>query len=400
MRLKVCNRLECRWHICAFADRLHAIFHKQLRRIKIDLILRCARQSNIARNRPDAAAPLMIFCIWMRRDVFLNAGTAHFLDVLERREVNAVRVVNIAARIRASDYFRAVFLCLFNRIGCNVSGAGDNDRLVFQINALCIEHILHEVEKAVPGRLRTRQAPPEIDTFSGQNARIIGIPNTLVLTEEVADLTTANANITCGDIDIQSDVAVEFRHKALAELHHLVVRLAVRIEVRAAFAAADGKSRQRIFEHLLKREEFQNIKRYARMKAQSALIGAHRARHLHTIAAVDLNLALIVHPRHAERYDALRLDHTLEDLMRLVLRMLFEERHNRGQNLFHRVLEMRLIRVTFGYEIENIIDILLHVGHDKSPFSCGSIDSATNVTEYSTGRKACIEIHCMNTICK
>ena len=49
------------------------------------------------------------------------------------------------------------------------------------------------------------------------------------------------------------------------------------------------------------------------MEAQAALVGADRAVHLDAEAAVDLDVAAVVLPRHAEHHDALGLDDALED---------------------------------------------------------------------------------------
>ena len=106
-------------------------------------------------------------------------------------------------------------------------------------------------------------------------------------------------------------MAVKLRHEALAETHDLVVALALRVEVRAALRAADRQARQGVLERLLESEELQDGERHARMEAQAALVGADSAVRLHAVAAVDLHLALVVLPRHAEHHDALRLDHAL-----------------------------------------------------------------------------------------
>ena len=49
------------------------------------------------------------------------------------------------------------------------------------------------------------------------------------------------------------------------------------------------------------------------MEAQTALVGADRGVELHTVAAVDLDLAVVVHPGNAEDDDALGLDEALHE---------------------------------------------------------------------------------------
>jgi hypothetical protein len=50
------------------------------------------------------------------------------------------------------------------------------------------------------------------------------------------------------------------------------------------------------------------------MEAQSALVGTDRAVHLDPVATVHVDLAAVVHPRHAEHEHALGLHDPLEDL--------------------------------------------------------------------------------------
>ena len=144
-------------------------------------------------------------------------------------------------------------------------------------------------------------------------------------------------------------------------MHDLVVRLAVRIEVRTALCAADGQASERILEHLLEREEFQNVEVDARMEAQAALVGADRAAHLHAETAVHLDFTLVILPGDTEHDDALWLDHALEELVLLIVRMLIENRCNGLQDFRDSVFEMRLSRVLLRYEIQHGLDVLFAV---------------------------------------
>ena len=55
------------------------------------------------------------------------------------------------------------------------------------------------------------------------------------------------------------------------------------------------------------------------MEAQAALVRADGGVELHAVTAVDLRLALVVHPDHAELDHALRLDEPLEHGVGLIL---------------------------------------------------------------------------------
>ena len=109
-------------------------------------------------------------------------------------------------------------------------------------------------------------------------------------------------------------MAIEFGHIALAELHNLHIRLALGVEVGATLTATHRECGEGVFKCLLKCKEFQNTKIYARVETDTTLVGAYRAIHLHTIATIDLHLALVVNPRHAEDNHTLRLGYTLQNL--------------------------------------------------------------------------------------
>ncbi len=106
---------------------------------------------------------------------------------------------------------------------------------------------------------------------------------------------------------------MQLGHEALAEAHDFVVALALGIEIAATFAAAHRQRGERVFEHLLEGQELQNAEVHRGMEAQAAFVRPDGAVHLDTEAAVDLDVALVVKPRHAEHKHALRLYDPLEN---------------------------------------------------------------------------------------
>src|SRR5690606_26143340 len=101
-------------------------------------------------------------------------------------------------------------------------------------------------------------------------------------------------------------------HERLAETHDLVIRAAFRIEVRPALAAADRHAGQCVLEGLLKTEELDGAEIDRRVEPQATLERAERRIELHTEAAIDVHLAAVVHPRHAEDDLPLRLADLLD----------------------------------------------------------------------------------------
>ena len=292
--LEVGDGIERGRHVRALADGLDSVRDERLRAVEVDLALRRARQCDVALDRPDALAALVVLRLGMRLDIFLDAAAAHLLDFLDGVEVDTVRIVDVAIRVGAGYDLRAEALRLLDGVLGDVARAGDDERLALEVDALRIEHVLDEIEQAVARRLRACERTPVVDALAREDARVIAVADALVLAEEIADLTAADADIARRHIDVRADVAVELRHEALAEMHDLVVRLAVRIEVRTALRAADGQARERVLEHLLEREEFQNVEVDARMEAQAALVGADCAAHLHAETAVHLDFTLVI----------------------------------------------------------------------------------------------------------
>ena len=138
-------------------------------------------------------------------------------------------------------------------------------------------------------------ALPISQTLAGQRA-VEFVVQTLVLTEEVADLSAADADVARGDVGVRADVFVQLDHEALAEAHDLRVGFALGVKVAAALCAANRKTGQAVFEDLFKAEEFDDALVDRGVKAQAALVGADGVIELDAEATVDMQPALIVRP--------------------------------------------------------------------------------------------------------
>src|SRR5699024_11810883 len=92
----------------------------------------------------------------------------------------------------------------------------------------------------------------------------------------------------------------------------LTVAAALRVEVRASLAAADGHPGDRVLEDLLEPEELDDSEVDRGVEAQSALVGTQSRVELHTDSAIDLDDAGIIDRGYAEDDLPLRLAQTLE----------------------------------------------------------------------------------------
>ena len=162
------------------------------------------------------------------------------------------------------------------------------------------------------------------------------------------------------NIHIRADVAIQLAHKALAERHDLAIGFAFGIKIRAAFAAADGQTGQRVFEDLLKSQEFNDTQVHRGVQTQTTLVRSNGIVELHTITGVDMGLTLVVHPRHTEHDLTIRLDQTLQQrLFAVLLFVRFDHGTQRIQNLFYRLQEFRLAGI-FGYDL---FDYFVNIRH-------------------------------------
>ena len=125
---------------------------------------------------------------------------------------------------------------------------------------LISEHFFHIIAQAVTGRLGTSQRAAVGQALAGQNAGEL-VAQALVLAVHEADLTAANADIARRYVGELADVLGKLSDERLAETHNLCVRLALRVKVRTALAAAHGQAGQAVLEALLKAEELDNPKR-------------------------------------------------------------------------------------------------------------------------------------------
>ena len=348
-----------RGHVRTLADCDAAVLYQLFCVLGSELVLRGARESYVAGHAPDLFA-LVKFRVRALFDIFAYPCAADFFYLLERFNIDAVRVIYKAARIARSYYLSAEAQSLLYGVGCDVARAGDDDRLALDRVRMVLEHLLNEIYKAVARCLCSRERAAEREPLAREHALVLP-GNSLVLTEHIADFAPADPDIARGNIGVRAYDAVERGHEALAEAHYLHLALALGVEVRAAFAAANGESGQRIFEYLLEAEKFYNAHVDRGVEAQTAFIRTYRAVELNSVAAVCVNLARVVRPRDAENRRPLRLNEPFEQRPILICPVRLDNRANGIENLRRSLNELRLSRVLLlnvKYHVVNIAHII------------------------------------------
>ena len=79
------DSLGCRRHICTLGNALTTVVDKLLSLLAIQLILRSARQCDIALNAPRTLA-CKVFCVWILLAVLLDATTIYIFEQLYIRQ--------------------------------------------------------------------------------------------------------------------------------------------------------------------------------------------------------------------------------------------------------------------------------------------------------------------------
>ena len=109
------------------------------------------------------------------------------------------------------------------------------------------------------------------------------------------------------------------------------------------------------------------------MEAEAALVGAYRAVELDAEAAVDADIAVVVHPGDGELDKALGLDKALHDAVFLILGMVLDHGLEALQNLQHRLMELALAGVAGEDRLIHTLEILISQHLQKPHFYQTSI---------------------------
>ena len=359
-------------HIRAFAHDRAAVVHQRAGGFAVDLVLCGARQRDIARNRPHATAVVMIFGSGHAFGVFLDTATMTELDILDDIKLDALGIVHVSARIRAGDHLRAQTLRLLNRENRDIAGTGNNHGLALEgIVAQHTQRLLRVVAQAVAGRLGAGERTAEFQALAGEHAGVF-VTDTLVLAEQIADFTGTDIDVAGGNIGELADMTLQLGHERLAEAHHLTVGTALRIEIGAAFTAAHWQAGQGVLENLLETEELDDGLVDRRVEAQAALVRADRRIELDAVAAVHLDVALVIRPCDAELHQAFRLNEPFQHAVALILGMLGDNRLQTLEHLMHGLQKFRLVAVTTFHLRIHTLDIL--VSEHSSPLIGRVID--------------------------
>ena len=277
--------------------------------------------------------------------ILANSAAVTKLNVLDDVKVNPLGIVDVSVGVGCRYHLGAQLLGLFGGEDGHVARTGDDDGLALEgILAQRLQGLLGVVAQAVTRGLGPGQGAAEGQVLAGQHARVL-VAHSLVLAEQVADLTGSHVDVAGGHIGELADVALQLSHEGLAEAHDLGIRAALGVEVGSSLGAAHRQPGQRILQNLLEAQELDDRLGHGRVEAKAALVGADGRIELDPVAAVDLHMALVIGPGHTELDCALGLDQTFQHAVGLILWMPFHHGFQAGENFTNSLQEFRLVAV-------------------------------------------------------
>ncbi len=146
-------------------------------------------------------------------------------------------IVDETTGIRSAHNFAPQFNYLSNRILSYIARSGNQASLAFDRILFFLQHVLCEIDKAISCCFRTNKTSTPSNTFSCEDAGEF-VSYLLVSAKQVANLSSADADVSGRYIEPMSDVSREFAHERLAESHYFVVGFTFWIEITSTFAAA------------------------------------------------------------------------------------------------------------------------------------------------------------------
>ena len=94
---------------------------------------------------------------------------------------------------------------------------------------MLLKHVFAKVDAPVACRLFADQAATKFARLACDRTRP-AVLQLVVLAEEVADLTRANANVTGWHIDVLANVTLQFGHHCVTEAHNFTAATTPRVE--------------------------------------------------------------------------------------------------------------------------------------------------------------------------
>ena len=293
----------------------------------------------------------MVFRTWELFSIFRDTTTANtfkFFNPVKFFLSNSVWIVDVSVWVRKCNNFSTKLKKFFCCIFCNVSWTRNNTSLTLEAIANFLEHFLCKVDKTVTSSFCTDQRTTECKTFTSQNSSVF-ITDSLVLTKEITDFASTNVFITCWNVCIWTNVAVQFSHEWLAEAHNFFVWFSMWIKVWTTFTTTHWECCKRVFKNLFEAQELQYRKVYFFREAESSFVRTNCTVVLYAETTVYMVVTVIIHPRYSELDNALWFNKAFKDCIWFKFWHLIYNWIKCCKNFFYSLKEFRFVWVFSFY---------------------------------------------------
>src|SRR5690606_17783654 len=260
-------------HVGALGDCHDAVLDQLLGVFDVELVLGGTGEGHLRRDIPHTTAFDVLDASAPAAGVLGEALPLVLFHLEEQVEVEALRLVHVARRVRAGDHRRPHLGGLLDGVQGDVAGPRHHDPASVERLVAGGEHVLGVHHHPVSGRFLADGGAGQRQPLAGEDAGLEAVRYPLVLAEQVADLALADSDVPGGHVGVLAEIAVQLRHQRLAEAHDLAFALAFGIEVGAAFGAPDRQAGEGVLERLLEGEELDHPEIHRGVEAHPPLKG-------------------------------------------------------------------------------------------------------------------------------
>ena len=134
----------------------------------------------------------------------ITAGTQlqHILYLLV---VQAIGVVDVSVRTADGNDLRTQLGSLLRSTPRHIAEARQRNGLALDVETVGLHHVMHEIQCTVTRGLRTQDTTTPLYALTGQRGTVELRRQTLVLSEEITNLTGTHADVTSGYVHIRTD---------------------------------------------------------------------------------------------------------------------------------------------------------------------------------------------------
>ena len=206
----------------------------------------------------------------------------------------------------------------------------------------------------------SEQGTAVFQTFTCQYTIFPATFDSLILAIQVTDFSTTYTQVTSGNVNVGTNVSVQFCHECLAESHDFHIGFTVGVEVGTTFTTADRQACQGVFEDLFKAQEFNDTGIYVRSKSQATFVRTDSGRELYSETSVNVYFTSVIYPCYSEGYGSFRFNQSFQQTHFFIFGVQFDFFFDRSKYFFYCLDKFGFVCVTCFNLFDYAFDISVH----------------------------------------